>query len=201
MNSLIPIPEGVKGLIFDLDGTLIDSMPMHYEAYNHALKPYDVVYPKELFLSRAGIPTHDTLRMIEEENEILNFDIDSVLKGKREYIAANLSKVVLVEPVFDIVRHYHNKIPMSIGTGSHRNMVAQVMDLLKIDRFIDIIVTADDVENHKPHPDTFTKCAELMGVEPERCLVYEDGVPGMHAAEAAGMQLVDVRPYVGTILV
>jgi HAD superfamily hydrolase (TIGR01509 family) len=67
---------------------------------------------------------------------------------------------------------------------------------LEIDRLFDFIVTADDVDRHKPEPDTFLKCAELMGVEPEFCQVFEDGELGMKAALKAGMLLTDVRPFV-----
>ncbi len=191
----IPIPAGVKGLIFDLDGTLIDSMPLHYEAYNHCLEPWGVHYPKELFLSRGGIPTQDTLLLIEEENNIKDFDLELALERKRTFVDTNLDKITLIEPVFDIVKSYYGKLPMAIGTGSNRATVTEMFEMFGLGEYIEHSVTATEVENYKPHPETFLKCAELIRVEPKDCVVFEDGAPGMKAARDAGMQLVDVTQY------
>ncbi len=197
---VVKIPDDVSGLIYDLDGTLIDSMPVHYQAYNAGLEPYNVVYPKEVFLSRAGIPTIDTLKMIERDYQIPNFNIEEVLERKRKYLKDNLERVKLIDPVFDIVKQYHKVLPMSIGTGSHRSMVDRVVSQLGINKYIDIVVTADDVKRHKPYPDTFLKCADLMKIDPKECLVFEDGVPGIKAAEEAGMKVIDVREFLPTVL-
>lgn len=191
----IPVPTGVKGLIFDLDGTIIDSMPLHYEAYNHCLSPWGVTYPKELFLSRAGIPTKDTLFLIADENNISDFDVDKALGLKREFVDNNLDKITLIEPVFDIIKDYFGKLPMSVGTGSNRATVDRMFDMFGLGEYIEHVVSATEVSHYKPHPETFLKCSELMGVDPEDCVVYEDGVPGMDAARTAGMQIVDVTKY------
>ncbi len=195
-SVLIPIPTGIKGLIFDLDGTLIDSMPLHHVAYNVCLEPWNVHYPKEVFLSRGGIPTKDTLLMIAEENNIQDFDIELALQLKRDFVDNNLDRITLIEPVFEIAKKYHGELPMSVGTGSNRATVTHMFEMFGLGEYFEHSVTATDVSHFKPHPETFLKCAELMGIAPEDCVVFEDGVPGMKAAETAGMQVVDITKYV-----
>lgn len=191
----IPIPSSAKGLIFDLDGTIIDSMPLHHEGYNHALAPYGIEYPKEVFESRGGIPTKDTMRLIEEDYQIKDFDIDLALEMKRLFVESNLDKIQLINPVFEIIKDYQNELPMAVGTGSNRTVVDELFERFRLSKYITHVVTATEVSQYKPHPETFLKCAELIGVEPEDCVVFEDGKPGMQAAETAGMKVVDVTKY------
>ncbi|UXX79340.1 HAD-IA family hydrolase [Reichenbachiella carrageenanivorans] len=191
----IPIPEGVKGLIFDLDGTILDSMPLHYDGYNHALAAYGVHYPEDVFHSRGGIPTRDTLLMIAEDFEIKNFDVDQALETKRTFVESNLERIQLILPVFDIVKAYHGVLPMAVGTGSNRKVVTEMFERFRLGDYISHVVTATEVTHFKPHPETFIKCAEMIGIQPEDCVVFEDGKPGMQAAVAAGMKVVDVTKY------
>ncbi|SHK91113.1 haloacid dehalogenase superfamily, subfamily IA, variant 3 with third motif having DD or ED [Reichenbachiella agariperforans] len=191
----IPVPAGVKGLIFDLDGTIIDSMPLHFKAYNHSLVPWDITYPHDVFLSRGGIPTRDTMHMIGEENGITDFDVEAALRRKREYVDINLHEITLIEPMMNIIRAYHGKLPMAVGTGSNRETVTRMFKMFGLGDYFEHVVTATDVSQFKPHPETFLRCAELIGIDPIDCVVYEDGKPGMVAAETAGMQVVDVTQY------
>lgn len=191
----IPIPADTKGLIFDLDGTILDSMPLHHQGYNYALQPYNIHYPKDIFYSRGGIPTRDTLLLIAEEYNIQAFDVDQSLAAKRQFVEQNLDDIQLIEPVFDVIRTYHAKLPMSVGTGSNRKVVAELFERFSLGEYITHVVTATDVKHYKPHPETFLKCAELMGVDPEYCTVFEDGKPGMQAAREAGMKVIDVTKF------
>ncbi|WP_420579787.1 HAD family hydrolase [Reichenbachiella sp.] len=196
MHSItIPVPSKAKGLIFDLDGTILDSMPLHHEGYNHALAPYGVDYPKAIFESRGGIPTKDTMRLIEKDYEITNFDIEQALEAKRLFVESNLDRIQLITPVFEIIRDFHHKLPMAVGTGSNRKVVNELFERFNLSKYISHVVTATEVSHYKPHPETFLKCAELIGIDPEDCVVFEDGKPGMQAAEAAGMKVVDVTKY------
>lgn len=191
----IPVPEGVEGLIFDLDGTIVDSMPLHHEGYNHALAQYGVHYPKDVFQSRGGIPTRDTMLMIAKDFGIESFDIDTALEAKQVFVESNLDQIQLIKPVFDIIKKYHGKLPMAIGTGSNGIVVKEMFNRFPLGKYIHQVVTATDVTHFKPHPETFLKCAELIGVNPESCVVFEDGKPGMEAAASAGMRVVDVTKY------
>ncbi|MFY0626931.1 MAG: HAD-IA family hydrolase [Reichenbachiella sp.] len=194
-SATIPVPTDVKGLIFDLDGTIINSMPLHHDAYNHCLEPWKIHYPKELFLSRGGIPTKDTLLLIAEENNIEDFDIELALNLKRKFVDSNLDRITLIEPVFDVVEKYYGLLPMAVGTGSNRGTVTEMFKMFGLEKFFEHTVSATDVSNFKPHPETFLKCAELIGIQPIDCVVFEDGVPGMQAAKSAGMQVIDVTKF------
>jgi len=100
-----------------------------------------------------------------------------------------------IEPVAEIARKYYGKLPMAVGTGGHREAVEQTLIITGLRKYFDIIITANDVDNFKPHPETFLKCAELMNVEPEFCEVFEDGDLGLEAAQMAGMIATDVRSW------
>jgi beta-phosphoglucomutase-like phosphatase (HAD superfamily) len=103
--------------------------------------------------------------------------------------------VTPIEPVIALVKKYHGRLPMSVGTGGHREAVERTLEIVGIRHYFDIIVTAHDVTRHKPHPDTFLRCAELMGVAPEECEVFEDGDLGLRAARNAGMIATDVSKW------
>jgi len=100
-----------------------------------------------------------------------------------------------IKVVTDLVRKFHGKIPMAVGTGGSRRLSLKSLDIIGLGGYFDILVTSEDVTNFKPHPETFLKCAEQMGVAPVECEVFEDGLLGMQAARAAGMMVVDVTEY------
>ncbi|MFT7163330.1 MAG: beta-phosphoglucomutase-like phosphatase (HAD superfamily), partial [Bacteroidia bacterium] len=156
---IIPVPTGVKGYIFDLDGTIIDSMPMHLKSYNYALEVWGIVYLKEVFQSRAGIPTLKTLEMIAEEYDVKNPDYDEVIGRIRYYEMNNSGQITMIEPIHDIIKDAHDRLPMAIGTGNSRKHVDLLVDQFSLDLYFPHIVTATEVANGKPHPETFLKCA------------------------------------------
>ncbi|MWL73548.1 HAD-IA family hydrolase, partial [Escherichia coli] len=96
-------------------------------------------------------------------------------------------------PLIDVVKEWHGRRPMSVGTGSESAMAEALLAHLDLRRYFTAVVAADHVQNHKPAPDTFLLCAERMGVSPEKCVVFEDADFGLQAAHAAGMAAVDVR--------
>ncbi|HAA13103.1 MAG TPA: phosphatase [Cytophagales bacterium] len=195
MSQTVPLPEGAQAIIFDLDGTLVDSMPLHLRAYQYAIEPWGVTYSAEVFQSRAGMPTIQTFELIEKDYGLKNFSVQEACDRKRDFFGKNLDQLQLIDPVAEIMRSQQNKMPMSIGTGSYRKTVEKVVNLFGLLDYISHVVTADDVQQHKPHPETFLACAERMEMAPAHCVVYEDGDPGVQAALAAGMQVVDVREY------
>ncbi|HPS58721.1 MAG TPA: HAD-IA family hydrolase [Spirochaetota bacterium] len=191
----LDIDPRAKGLIFDLDGTLADSMPIHFKAWKQTALEHGFVYTDELFFGLAGIPTHKIVPVV---NERLGLKLDPVLfsRRKEELFLEYLEEVGPIKPVADIVYKYHGRLPMSVGTGGKRYIAEITLKMMGFDKYISIIVSADDVEHHKPWPDTFLKCAELMGIEPRYCQVFEDGEMGLLAAERAGMIVTDIRPFV-----
>jgi beta-phosphoglucomutase family hydrolase len=190
----IEINKNTKGLIFDMDGTLADSMPIHFKAWKLTAAENGFEYTEKQFLDTAGMPTLKIVPLINKELG-LNLDPVEFSRRKEELFLENIGELKLIEPVAEIVLRYHNILPMSIGTGGKKDIAKLTLEMLGFDRFFDIIVSAEDVEHHKPYPDTFLKCAELMNVPPEFCQVFEDGELGLIAAERAGMVVTDVRPY------
>lgn len=182
----IEINPDAKALIFDLDGTLADSMPVHFIAYKNILSDYGIDFTPELFATLAGIPAVQT---IERLNEMFGTKMDPYKTGhlKEAEYEKIMHKMKPITPVVEIVKEYYGKLPMSVGTGGYRRLAQKSLEILGLDKYFDVLVSADDVTHPKPHPETFLKCAGLMGVEPQFCQVFEDGEPGIKAAEAAGM--------------
>lgn len=193
MNK-IEIPDNIRGLIFDLDGTLVDTMSIHYLAWREACLFYNFDFPIELFYKLAGIPSKTIISMLNQRYRI-DLDPEKTAEMKEISYLKKLDSVKTIKPVMDIVIEYHGKIKMSIGTGGRKNVANTTITKSGLDRYIDIVVTADDVQRHKPFPDTFFKCAEMMGIPPSECLVFEDGIPGLEAARNAGMDSIDIRDY------
>ena len=183
-----------KALIFDLDGTLADTMPIHYIAWKNAAAKYGIDFTIELFSQLAGIPLYPT---VEKLNLVFGRNIDPREMGdiKEAEFEKNMHLTPEIKPVTDLVRRWHGKLPMAVGTGGSRRLSLKSLEIIGLQGYFDILVTSEDVSNFKPHPDTFVRCAELMGVDPVDCEVFEDGVLGFQAAKTAGMMVVDVTQY------
>lgn len=183
-----------KGLIFDLDGTLIDSMPMHWAGWQAAFRKYGSEIEHDFFFSHAGKASHEIAQILIDKYQTPT-TAEAIVDEKQKYVYAHLDEVAVIRPVVKVVEDNFGRIPMAVGTGSDTaRAVRMLTNAGLIDKFV-AIVSADDVQNHKPHPDTFLRCAQLMGVEPTECEVFEDAEPGLQAAKVGGMIATDVRPY------
>ncbi len=191
---MIKLPEKYKALIFDLDGTLADTMPLHYKACQIVCNEKGFDFPEDYFYQEAGKPTIEVFQnlMIKLGN---SFDGKILGKAKEKQFLDLISEVTPLKIVADIAQSHKGKIPMAIGSGGQRDSVELTLDVIGYTGFFDSIVSCGDVSNHKPSPETFLKCAEEMGVQAKDCVVFEDGDPGVEAAKAAGMMVIDVRPY------
>jgi len=190
----LDIDPRAKGLIFDLDGTIADTMPIHYIAWRNAAAKQGIDLSVELFLQLAGIPLYPT---VEKLNEVFSKNIDPREMGdaKEQEFEANIFRVKPIEPVVDLIKKYHGILPMAVGTGGSARIARKTLEVVGVGEDIDILVSSEDVQNYKPHPETFLRCAGLMGVEPRFVQVFEDGILGIQAAKAAGMMVVDVTDY------
>ncbi|RXP64463.1 HAD family hydrolase [Lutibacter sp. HS1-25] len=191
---MIEIPKNAKGLIFDLDGTVANTMQNHFEAWRAAVTPFGVDFTGEVFLQLTGMPKAATIIKLNEMFGT-NMNTDEVGKAKADFYKKLVAETQEIKVVTDVVRKYHNILPMSIGTGSTQIGARRTLSILGLEHYFNPIITADDVLNFKPSPDTFLKCAQLMGVEPKDCVVFEDGILGIQAAETAGMMVIDVNNY------
>ena len=191
---MIEIPKQVKGLIFDLDGTIANTMQNHFLSWREAVVPHGIDFNPELFKSLTGKPREATIMKL---NELFGTEMDPYIVGKvkGDTFKKMVNDTKEISVVADVVRKYHTVLPMSIGTGSTKNGAIKTLEVIGMSHFFDIVITANDIQNPKPHPETFLKCAELMGVNPKECMVFEDGILGMQAAAEAGMLVVDVNDY------
>lgn len=188
-----------EGLIFDLDGTLADTMPLHFRAWQMACHNNGMDMSSAYLKSRMGRPAWEIGRDIIRENGLEDkIDHETLFKEKIELFKSLKSRIKPITPVTDIVRKYHGKLPMCVGTGAIKEAAIRTLEDIEMTDYFSIIVTAEDVSNHKPHPETFLKCSELMGIDPARIEVFEDGDLGLEAAKRAGMTPIDIRPWVNS---
>lgn len=190
----LDIPPGdFDGYIFDLDGTLVDTMPLHYRAWDAAMREAGLVgaLDEELFYSLGGVPTLRVAELIAQHYG-LTIDPRRVFHVKESMFKELQGDAKLIEPVVAVARRVAQTHPVAIASGGPRDVVWRSLEISGLAPLFKVVVSADDVVHGKPSPDMFLLAAKQMGVEPTRCLVFEDAEPGMRAAEAAGMQWVRV---------
>lgn len=187
-----------RGLIFDCDGTLVDSMPLHWRAWDTVCQRHGIDFAEERFYAMGGVPSKKILGMLKTEQG-LDFDPAQVSREKEDAYLPLMREVKLIEPVAEIARAHYGKIPLGVATGGRTQFIRPLLEGLGVMDWFDALVTSDDVENPKPAPDTFLKAAALMGVPAEDCRAYEDTDLGMEAIRAAGMEAVDVRTLEGVL--
>lgn len=190
----LEIPDGdFAGYIFDLDGTLVDTMPLHYRAWDAAMRKVGLTCPldEELFYSLGGVPTQRVAELIAAHYH-LTIDPHAVFEHKESLFRKLQTDAKLIEPVVAIARRMALTHPVSIASGGPRDIVHRMLGLAGLAPLFQVVITPEDVEHGKPAPDMFLLAAQRMGVAPGKCLVFEDAEPGMRAAEAAGMQWVRV---------
>ena len=194
LDSLEIPKSGYKAVIFDLDGTLVDSMPAHFQAWCEALSingaPKDV-FPEDVFYSMGGRPTKDIVIEINGEFN-LELDPEAVAYSKRKAFLSRLDFVELNEDVVAFAKSLRGKMPLGVASGGSRMVVEATLKATGLCELFDEVVTADDVKCGKPAPDVFLNCAERLDVAAEDCLVLEDAAPGIMAAQLAGMKVVTV---------
>lgn len=191
---MITIPTHIKGLIFDLDGTIANTMPNHFKAWRKAVAPYGIDFKKDLFLSLTGMSKKATILKL---NELFGTSMKAEKVGplKEAYFNELAHEISEIEVVTSVIKLYHKKLPMTVGTGSSTEGAKRTLSLINMYHFFDGVITSDDVKFGKPNPETFLKCAEIMKVNPADCLVFEDGELGIQAAKQIGMRVIDINKY------
>ena len=181
-----------KGIIFDCDGTLADTMPLHWRAWSAIAQRHKLHFPEERFYALGGVPTRDILKMLSQEQGVPIDHIAVAHEKENEYLPL-LHQVEPVNAVVAVAREHHGKIPMAVAYGGTRKIITQVLEHLSIVKLFEAIVTSEDVTRQKPAPDIFLEAARRIGVPPHLCRAYEDTELGLQAIRAAGMEAVDVR--------
>ncbi|MBC8002881.1 MAG: HAD family phosphatase [Opitutaceae bacterium] len=182
----------IKGIIFDCDGTLADTMPLHWRAWQVISARHDLHFPEDRFYSFGGVPSRDILKMLSIEQG-RPLDHLAVAHEKESEFLPLIAQVEPINAVVGVARENHGKIPMAVASGGTRKVITQVLTHLGIVHLFDAIVTSEDVTKQKPAPDIFLEAARRIGVEPQFCRAYEDTDLGMEAIRSAGMHAVDVR--------
>ena len=185
-----------KALIFDLDGTLVDSMPLHFKAWCKALEDQGQagVFPEDVFYAMGGRPTRDIVKVINGEQN-LQLDADEVSSSKKRHYLKNLALIELIPAVAKIAEENRGKVPMAVASGSSREGVEKTLQTLGISDWFDEVVSSNEVANGKPAPDIFLEAALRIGIAPKDCVVFEDARSGIIAARAAGMEVVAVPTH------
>ena len=182
----------IKGIIFDCDGTLADTMPLHWRAWQAIARRHQLEFPEERFYALGGVPTRDILKMLSHEQGVPIDPVSVAHEKEAEYLPL-ISQVEPVNIVVGVARQHHGRIPLAVASGGTKKIITQVLEHLAIARLFDAIVTSEDVTRQKPAPDIFLEAARRIGVAPEFCRAYEDTDLGLQAIRAAGMEAVDVR--------
>ena len=186
------LPAHIKGLVFDCDGTLADTMPMHWRAWQVIAKKYKLHFPMVRFYSLGGVPSRDILKMLAEEQGLTLDHIQAAHEKENAYLPL-MAEVEPIHAVVEIARENFEKIPMAVASGGTLPIIEQVLTHLKIRHLFGAVVTSEMVKNQKPAPDIFVEAARRIGVDPKFCRGYEDTDLGMQAIRSAGMDAVDVR--------
>ena len=192
----LDIPQGdFAGFIFDLDGTLVDTMPLHYLAWDEAMHAVGLKekLSEDLFYSLGGVPTRHVSELIAQHYG-LTIDPDAVTHNKEQLYLKLVHQAEPIGPVVDFLERMAPTHPCAIETGGTPEVALPALDAAGLRSYFKVIITPLDVPpgRGKPAPDMFLLAAKKMGVPPERCLVFEDAEPGIRAARAAGMQVVHV---------
>jgi beta-phosphoglucomutase family hydrolase len=188
-----------RGFIFDLDGTLVDTMPSHFVAWTEIAQRHGFEFPEARFYALGGVPTAKIAAMLIAEAGLTVDPIALAMEKEQSYydsLAAS-GGIRPIATVLEIARRHRSQgAPLAIASGSLRRLVTRTLEALEITDWFAAIVAAEDTARHKPEPDVFLEAARRLGVDPAGCTVYEDTDIGLEAARRAGMTPVDVRPLI-----
>lgn len=183
-----------QGLIFDCDGTLANTMPLHWRAWSLITQRHGLHFPEDRFYSLGGVPSRDILKMLAEEQG-RSLDHIAVAHEKEEAYLPLMAEVEPIHAVVEIAKAHHGKIPLAVASGGTQKIICEVLEHLKIRHLFAAVVTCEMVTKQKPAPDIFLEAARRIGVDPKLCRAYEDTDLGLTAIRAAGMDAVDVRQW------
>ncbi len=192
MELVLP-PGEFSGYIFDCDGTLVDTMPLHYRAWNLALQRAGLRgdLDEDHFYSLGGVPTRRVAELLGAHHGIA-VDADRMFVEKEEIFLEMQGELRVIPAVVEFARRVARVAPVSVASGGPKPIVRQTLERTGLAELFPVVVTPEDVARGKPAPDMFLLAARLMGVDPASCLVFEDAAPGVEAARAAGMACVYV---------
>jgi HAD superfamily hydrolase (TIGR01509 family) len=186
-------PGDFQAYLFDCDGTVADSMPLHFLAWRNALARWNCEFPEELFYAWGGLSVTQIVALLNAKHG-LQMPVEEVLQRKEEHYFRALPRLKAVPEVLEQIDLNYGRIPLAIVSGSRRDSVTASLATLRLLEKFEVLVCAEDYEKSKPHPEPFLLAAARLGVSPQSCLVFEDTDMGTQAATAAGMASVKIPP-------
>ena len=191
----IEIGSAIEALIFDCDGTLVDSMPLHMRAWEEAFKSTGEVFNGEFLFSLKGMKETE---IVESYNKKFGTKLhpENLVNLKHRYFFKHNDKLKLIKPVAELARLYFDKLPLAVVSGGVGEIVNRELEVTGIRNLFKVILTADDPFRPKPAPDIFLAAANHLKCNPKNCIVFEDGDSGLEGAANAGMETVDVREFI-----
>ena len=183
-----------KAIIFDCDGTLVDSMPVHFVAWHETMERYGISFSEDRFYSLGGVPSDRIVEMLASEQGI-TLDVIAVAHEKEQAFLDRIEWLVPIEAVVEIVRQNRGIKPIAVASGGFRSIIQKQLLQIAMHDWFDAVVTAEDTAKHKPEPDVFLEAARRLGTAAEHCVVFEDADLGVEAARRAGMHCIDVRTF------
>jgi beta-phosphoglucomutase family hydrolase len=188
----LEVPAGdFRAYLFDCDGTIVDSMPLHYIAWKKALGEWNCIFEEKLFYAWGGRPVKEIIAALNQMQG-LEMPVDAIARRKESLYFELEHQLKAIPEVIEHIEAKHGHIPLAVVSGSRRNSVTHSLSALGLMDKFDVLVCAEDYARGKPAPDCFLTAAQRLGVEPENCLVFEDTDMGIEAATAAGMAWVRV---------
>jgi beta-phosphoglucomutase family hydrolase len=184
----------IEALVFDCDGTLTDSMPLHFISWTTTLARYGIRFDEDRFYELAGAPTEKIVVMLAAEQSV-SVDAQQVTREKADEFLKLIHTVEPILAVAEIVQQNRGRLKLAVASGSARRVVEMQLQQIGLEGYFDAIVASEDTELHKPEPDVFLEAARRLNVPAERCRVYEDSDLGIEAARRAGMTWVDIRQF------
>lgn len=187
----------IRALIFDCDGTLADTMPVHYRCWVAMLAEHGLELSPPQFYAMAGMTSVASIERLAAEQGVPlapGQAVDMAVDKEHRYLAC-LDEVRPIPEVLAIATAYRGVLPLGVGSGGERWVLERTLRTIGVWDWMDAVVGADDTERHKPNPDVFLEAARRLGVAPEACVVFEDADLGLEAGRRAGMDVVDIRPW------
>jgi beta-phosphoglucomutase-like phosphatase (HAD superfamily) len=191
-NLAFDLDESFAAIVFDCDGTLVDTAPVHFLAVNEAMHPFGLQMDAPWYYQRVGLTPQALFSDYEQANN-LTLDVPAITARYVPSFLANLHQMQEIKVVADVARYYHGRIPMAVGSNGRLDNVTATLKATGLFDLFDTIVSAEQVAHGKPAPDVYLEAARRLNVAPERCIVFEDTDEGLEAAHRAGMRGLDIR--------
>lgn len=192
-EQLTELTQGdYQAFLYDCDGTLADNMPAHTKSYVEAAKEHNVVFDPAIIDELAGWPIANVVEEINSRYQVKLIPSEFKVRKAEIFQERYMEEIEPIDFVVQHLRENANRVRIAVVSGGERPAIERTLEILGISDLVEVLVCSGETEKGKPFADPFLKAAELLGVDPARCLVFEDGIPGVQAAEAAGMHWVRV---------